>query len=143
MMRVLLFPHPTIPRGRHSRRSFLNIAMPIPQVIGSSSGTADTTPAPRLLLDAVLEGSPEGTAPPGPDVAFEDDVDLLERLAARLRVGEEDVEEHDGAEGAEDHVRLPVDVGECGGDEEGEGEVEAKTKGAVSKVAMRPVTMWI
>lgn len=63
-------------------------------------------------------------APPGGDVRVEDGVDLLEGLAGGLGVGEEDVEDHDEAEDAEDDVRLPLDVGEGGRDEEGESQVE-------------------
>ena len=50
--------------------------------------------------------------------------DLLERLAARLRVGEVELRGAEEAHGAEDHEHLPRDVGEARRDVQTECEVE-------------------
>lgn len=84
------------------------------------------------LLDPVLERAPDRGAAPGRDVSLEHEVDLLEGLVRGLRVEEEDVERHEEAEGAEYHVRLPLDVRERWRHEEGEGEVEAAKCRSVS-----------
>ena len=51
-------------------------------------------------------------------------LDLLQRLARRLREGEEDVDGHGEAEDTEDEVRLPLDIFKGGRDEVAQGEVE-------------------
>lgn len=70
-------------------------------------------------------------APPSRDRCVKQLVDLFQRLAGRFRVGQVNMEDHGEAEGAKDHVCLPLDVGERGGDEEGESQVEANEEQSV------------
>ena len=51
-------------------------------------------------------------------------LDLFQRLARRLREGEEDVDSHGEAEDAEDEVRLPLDVFKGGRDEVAQSEIK-------------------
>lgn len=55
---------------------------------------------------------------------IEDLFDFFKRLLRGFWEEEEHVQEHGHAEDAEDDVDFPADVGECGGHEVGEGEVE-------------------
>lgn len=64
---------------------------------------------------AVLEANPGVAAAPGRDVGVKELVNLLEGLAGGLGVGEEDVEGHEEAESAEDHLRLPWMLVNAGG----------------------------
>lgn len=58
------------------------------------------------LMQAILEGT-KLSRTPSRRLALENIIDLLERFPSSLRVEEEDVDSHDGAEGSKDHVRLP------------------------------------
>ena len=70
----------------------------------------------------------QGANVPGPRRVRKHVLDLLERLARRLREREEDVHQHGQVEDAEDDVRLPLDVDESGRDEVAEGEVEGPVR---------------
>jgi hypothetical protein len=76
------------------------------------------------LLNPVSKTTADLGTTPSRHVAVEDGLNFLKGLACGLRVGEERVEGHGDTEGAEDHVRLPLDVGEGWWDKEGEGQVE-------------------
>lgn len=83
----------------------------------------DSTSTLRLL-HLLLESRRGMRASPSRDISIEQLIDFFEGLPRGLGIGEEDVEGHGDTEGAEDHVRLPLDVGECGRDEEGESQIE-------------------
>ena len=76
------------------------------------------------LVDALVELRGDVGRLPGGDTFLEEHVDLLERLAARLREHEEGVDDAAKAEDAEDDVRAPDDVLERRRHEVGEREVE-------------------
>lgn len=81
---------------------------------------------PLLLngMDAILECAANLGAPPRRGLALKDVFYLLEGLPGRLRVEEEDMDGHDGAEGAKYHVRLPGYVRESWRDEQRQGQIE-------------------
>ena len=56
---------------------------------------------------------------PSGNVAIKHGFHLLKRLTSGLGIGEKCVDGHDDTECAEDHVCLPLDVGEGGRYEEG------------------------
>lgn len=62
--------------------------------------------------------------PPRRHIRVKHEINFLQSSADGLRIHEKDVECHDGAEHAEDDVRLPLNVGECGRNEECQSEVE-------------------
>ena len=51
-------------------------------------------------------------------------VDLFERSARRLWVGEKHLNGHDGAENAKDNIRFPLNVGKGGSNKVSQGKVE-------------------
>lgn len=77
------------------------------------------------LLNLLVKSSASDGAAPGRDISVKQEVDLLQSLPGGLGVAEKGVQSHGDTECTKDHVRLPLDVGEGGGNEEGQGEVEA------------------
>lgn len=70
------------------------------------------------LRNLIVEGLHVGCAP-GRNLSFKDVVDFFERFLYSLRISEKDVEGHSETEGAEDKIRLPLDVFKGRRDEKG------------------------
>lgn len=77
------------------------------------------------LLNPVSKATVGLGATPSGHVTVKDGLNFFKGLPSGLRVGEECMEGHGDTKGAENHVRLPLDVGEGWWNKEGEGKVEA------------------
>ncbi|KAI6768690.1 hypothetical protein HG531_010879 [Fusarium graminearum] len=77
-------------------------------------------------LKLLLKASSRLGASPSRNVAIEQGIDLLEGLASGFGVHKECVYSHGNTKGAEDHVCLPLNVGEGWGHEKSQSKVEAK-----------------
>lgn len=108
----------TIQQTTKTLRSLSVSCLPLVNLSLETSGTLG-------LLDPVSKATAGLGTTPSRYVAVKDGLDFLEGLACGLRVGEERVEGHGNAECAEDHVCLPLDIGEGWRNKEGEGQVEA------------------
>ena len=96
--------------------------------------TAPPLPLPLQalhLLDLLVQQTLPGLRVPRPGPTFtEHELDLLDALAGRLRVGEVSLDGGGEAQHAEDDECFPADVVEGGRDEEADGEVEEPVGGA-------------
>lgn len=75
-------------------------------------------------LNTVLKSAANLGAPPRRRLARKHVLDLLEGLAGRFGVEEEDMDGNDGAKRSKNHVRLPRYVRERRGDEHCKGQIE-------------------
>lgn len=77
------------------------------------------------LLNLLTKPATSLCTSPSRNVTLKQNINFLKGLACCLGISEESVERHGDTECSEDHVRLPLDIGERWWDKEGECQVEA------------------
>ncbi|KAI6756233.1 hypothetical protein HG530_011969 [Fusarium avenaceum] len=117
--RIEIEPHMALARSNHQTLCSLSVScLPLINL------SLETTSA-LGLLNPVSKATVGLGATPSGHVTVKDGLNFFKGLPSGLRVGEECMEGHGDTKGAENHVRLPLDVGEGWWNKEGEGKVEA------------------